>query len=345
MCNDIEDVSNFNLFSINTLSPLRFCSSCKNTFAIIKYIINNFLHYINQIPVILLEVMLHENNYVFIAHSVRMVYNVTGSIRSKKVPRKKGSAMKEKLYTIPLNDAVNAQDECPFCFVERAVEQDLMDFVLGSGSSYMEADIREMTDKAGFCRTHFKKMFDFENTLGNAWILKTHYMKIIGEMQQQFKSFTPAKVSFKDKLLKTTQAPNPIGVWITEKQDSCYICNQFKDTYQRYLDTFFYMYTRDEDFRERIKNSKGFCLIHFKDLIEAADVKLSDKDKAAFYDMVMPLMEENMKRVAEDVAWMVEKFDYENKDKPWKNSRDAIQRGMQKLKGGYPAAPAYQQKK
>ena len=240
--------------------------------------------------------------------------------------------MKEKLYTIPLNDAVNAQDECPFCFVERAVEQDLMDFVLGSGSSYMEADIREMTDKAGFCRAHFKKMFDFENTLGNAWILKTHYMKIIGEMQQQFKSFTPAKVSFKDKLLKTTQAPNPIGVWITEKQDSCYICNQFKDTYQRYLDTFFYMYTRDEDFRERIKN-------------EAADVKLSDKDKAAFYDMVMPLMEENMKRVAEDVAWMVEKFDYENKDKPWKNSRDAIQRGMQKLKGGYPADLPYKMNK
>ena len=55
--------------------------------------------------------------------------------------------MKEQLYTIPLNDAVNAGDECPFCFIERSVEQDLLDFVLGSGSSYMEADIREMTDK------------------------------------------------------------------------------------------------------------------------------------------------------------------------------------------------------
>jgi len=253
--------------------------------------------------------------------------------------------MKEKLYTIPLNDAVNAHDECPFCFIERAVEQDLMDFVLGAGSSYMEADIREMTDKAGFCRMHFKKMFDFENTLGNAWILKTHYMKIMNEMHQQFKAFTPPKVSFKDKFLKTTQDPNPIGVWITEKQDSCYICKQFSNTYQRYLDTFFYMYTRDEDFRNRIKNSKGFCLIHFKDLIETADVKLNDKDKAAFYDMVLPLMEENMKRVAEDVAWMVEKFDYKNADQPWKNSRDAIQRGMQKLKGGYPADTAYKMDK
>lgn len=65
--------------------------------------------------------------------------------------------MKEQLYTIPLNDAMDARDECPFCFIERAVERDVMDFCLGNSSSYMEADIREATDKAGFCRMHFKK--------------------------------------------------------------------------------------------------------------------------------------------------------------------------------------------
>ena len=70
--------------------------------------------------------------------------------------------MKEKLYTIPMNDAVNAKDECPFCYVERDVEQDLLDLVLGSGSSYMEADMRENTDKEGFCRYHFKKLFEYK---------------------------------------------------------------------------------------------------------------------------------------------------------------------------------------
>ena len=56
-------------------------------------------------------------------------------------------SMKEQLYTIPLNDAVNAQDECPFCFIHRSIEQDLLDFVLGSGSSYMEAHAaRRQTD-------------------------------------------------------------------------------------------------------------------------------------------------------------------------------------------------------
>ena len=36
---------------------------------------------------------------------------------------------------------------------------------------------------------------------------------------------------------------------------------------------------------------------------------------------------------------------YVNKDADWKNSRDAIQRGMQKLKGGYPADPVYKSSK
>ena len=85
--------------------------------------------------------------------------------------------MKEQLYTIPFNDAFAADDECPFCYIEQKVEQDLLDFTLGSGSSYMESDIRDMTDKAGFCRYHFQKMFQYGNTLGNAWILKTHFRK------------------------------------------------------------------------------------------------------------------------------------------------------------------------
>lgn len=245
--------------------------------------------------------------------------------------------MKEQLYTIPLNDAVNADDECPFCFVERSVEQDLIDFVLGSCSSYMEADIREMTDASGFCRTHFKKMFDYGNTLGNAWILKTHYRKMIGEMQKEFAHFKPNKTSLKDKFRKNAESGNAIGIWIHKKEASCYICSRFRETYDRYMDTFFYLWREDENFRKKIREGRGFCLPHFAEICESADGRLSDREKADFYEVMLPLMERNMKRLAEDVSWLVEKFDYRNKDADWKNSRDAIQRGMQKLKGGYPA--------
>ena len=253
--------------------------------------------------------------------------------------------MKEQLYTIPLNDAINAHDECPFCFIERKLEQDMLDFVLGSGSSYMETDIRNMTDKAGFCRTHFRKMYDYGNTLGNAWILKTHYMRTINEMKKEFAAYKPGKTSLKNKLTKTTSGDNTISMWIRKREDSCYICNHYKDTYDRYMDTFFYLYKNDDEFRQKVLDSKGFCLTHFGDLCDAADIKVSDKEKEAFYSAMFQLMASNMERISEDVAWLVEKFDYRNKDADWKNSKDAIQRGMQKLKGGYPADPKYQMSK
>ena len=60
--------------------------------------------------------------------------------------------------------------------------------------------------------------------------------------------------------------------------------------------------------------------------------------------MIFSLMEENMARVEEDLTWLIDKFDYRNKDAEWKNSKDALQRSMQKLRGGYPADPVYKLK-
>ena len=252
--------------------------------------------------------------------------------------------MKEQLYTIPLNDAVNAGDECPFCFIERNVEQDLLDYVLGSGSSYMEADMRAITDSEGFCRDHFKKMFTYGNTLGNGWILKTHYMNIRREMDKEFKSFRPGKVSLMNKLKKAPSS-NSLVNWARETEKSCYICGQFEKTYQRYLDTFFYLWNNDPEFVEKVSRSKGCCIPHFGDLCEKADETLSDSKKDEFYSMMKRLMTENFDRLQEDVSWLVEKFDYQNQDADWKNSKDAVQRGMQKLKGGYPADAPYRANK
>lgn len=253
--------------------------------------------------------------------------------------------MKETLYTIPLTDAFNAGDECPFCYVERDVEQDLLDLVLGSSASYMESDMRDLTDKAGFCRTHFKKMFDYGNALGNAWILKTHYIQMQLELANQIKMFAPSKSSFMNKLKKSDANENAISSWVKEKEDSCYICKNFEKTYDRYLDTFFFMYKKDGEMKKMMENSKGFCLHHFGDVCKRADVELNDKQKAEFYPFVFKQMQDNLKRVGEDVAWLVEKYDYRNKDADWKNSKDAVQRGMQKLRGSYPADPVYQQSK
>lgn len=252
--------------------------------------------------------------------------------------------MKEKLYTIPLNDAVNAGDECPFCYIERNVEQDLLDYCLGSAASYMEADTRELTDKYGFCREHIRKMYDYGNTLGNAWILKTHYRKTINEMTEQFKKYAPGKISFRDKI-KGAEVNNSISAWTRSKDKSCYICAEFDKMYGRYMDTFFYLFREDGEFKRKILEGKGFCLHHFGDLCEYAEKTLSDKEKSEFFPEMFKLMTDNMNRLYEDISWLIEKFDYRNRDADWKNSKDAVGRGMQKLRGSYPADPPYKQQK
>lgn len=255
--------------------------------------------------------------------------------------------MKETLYTIPLNDAFHANDECPFCFIERDLEHNSLDFILGT--AYMESDIREETDKKGFCRTHLKQMYDYGNALGNALMLKTHYIRLNKEMKEQMAHYSPQKGSFKNPFKKTaltdSQRENAMASWVQGKENSCYVCDYNKNTYERYLDTFFYMYKKDAAFKEMVKESKGFCLHHFGELMEAGESRLSEKEKKEFSAILFPLMEQNMKRIEEDISWFVNKFDYRYKDQDWKNSRDAVPRGMQKLHGGYPADLPYKENK
>lgn len=254
--------------------------------------------------------------------------------------------MKEQIHTIPISDAFENSGECPFCYIERRSENHSMDFVLGHGASYMEADIRDMTDKEGFCRAHFKKMFDYGNSLGNAWILKTLYMRYIEEMDSEFKKFKPDSVQ-KSGLFKSKNQPssNSIVNWINKREQTCFICDSVSKTFNAYMDTFFKMYEKEKDFTEKIANTKGFCLNHFKVLLEAADNKLKPAKKKEFYDLVLPMMKENMNRVFDDIAWFIEKYDYKNKDADWKDSKDAIQRGMQKIGGGDPSLPPHKLKK
>ena len=167
------------------------------------------------------------------------------------------------------------------------------------------------------------------------------------KLLEEFKNFKPDSVGKSSRLFGKSKPSgnNSIIEWINKRESTCFICTSVQNTFQAYMKTFFKMYRSDEEFRKQIASSKGFCIDHFKVLCEGADSMLSDKERADFYDVMLPLMRENINRVYEDVAWFVEKYDYKNRDADWKNSKDAIQRGMQKLRGSDPSLPPYVLKK
>lgn len=243
--------------------------------------------------------------------------------------------MKEKLYTIPLMEAFEQESECPLCYVKHKLEENALDFTLGSCASYMESDVRDQTDKAGFCREHFEKMYTYGNTLGNAHILQTHYKKTNQELSRLLKDYTPGRSDLLSRLKKSSsRESSPLIDWLRKREHSCFICSQIEDTYKRYLDTLFHLYKTNPEFSGCLKSSRGFCLTHFGDIVEEAPKKLNSSQLESFFAILFPLMEDNMKRVEDELSWLIDKFDYRNQDAPWKNSKDALPRGMQKLKGG-----------
>ena len=96
------------------------------------------------------------------------------------------------------------------------------------------------------------------------------------------------------------------------------------------MKTFFTMYEKDPELKEKLKNTKGFCLDHLKVVLEGADTYLKGDKRKEFYDIVLPLMHDNMNRIYEDVAWFIEKYDYKNKDADWKDNPQAytIRKGI-----------------
>lgn len=255
--------------------------------------------------------------------------------------------MKEKLYTIELNDAVKAEDECLFCWLERKLEQENLEFVLGA--SYMEDDIRAETSRKGFCRHHTKMMYDYGNSLGNAWILKSRLEYLNQELKRQMACYTPGKASGFLERLKKSERPAAGGsaaeTWIRSEEEHCYVCGRMKKIYERMLDTFIYMLRSDANFCERLLKSKGFCLHHFADVLRVCEEKLKPQEKQEWIPRLGELMTGNLDRVQEDINWLIEKYDYRNKDADWRQSRDAVQRTMQKTAGGYPADPVFQCRK
>jgi hypothetical protein len=246
--------------------------------------------------------------------------------------------MKETIYTIPLNEAFETTDECPFCHLERMTEQRTIKYVLGPGASYMEPDVRLATDREGFCGAHFKKMYDYGNSLGNALIMQTYFVSMFEEMVAEMDRFQ--KPGKRGIFANKPTEESSLVTWMRTKQSTCYICNKLDYNMDRYYATF-YQLIKDQEFRSKVENSKGFCMRHFLALMEKAPTELPNSQIDWFYDTVFTLMRANLARVKGDLDWFVDKFDYRNSAADWKNSRDAVSRTMQKIQGIYPADPPY----
>lgn len=230
--------------------------------------------------------------------------------------------MKEKIYTIPVNDAFDRDCECPICAMYQELENSAVEYTMGP--SYMEDDIRAETDKKGFCQKHLGQIYGMENRLGFALVMKTHLDKVIGDIEMLTKEPVKGKILF-----KKAEVPSVCG-YVQQLDNACFICDRIENTFQRYIDTVLHLYQSDKDFQKKYQESRGFCTAHFGLLIQRGQQKFSGALCEQFVADTNRLYLENMKRVRDDVAWFINKFDHKYADEPWKNAKDSLPRAMTK---------------
>lgn len=241
--------------------------------------------------------------------------------------------MKEEIYTIPVMDGFKEEGECPFCAMRKKLNDDALTFVLSP--SYMEEDVRGETNEKGFCQTHTKQLYERANSLGLALMLHSHMkhrMEVVKKTVGDPSNVKATKGIFSKKADAAVVAVKELrDKW----KNSCYICDRIDVSYGRFMNTFFHLWKKQPDFQQTVKNGKGFCMDHYLELVEKAAENLKGNDLTEFLTLITTQQEENMQRVADDLEWFTLKFDYRYKDKPWKNSQDAIPRSILKINSQY----------
>ena len=248
--------------------------------------------------------------------------------------------MRYHIDTIPVWDAMKLDGECLMCALERKTELGEAERYLGA--SVMEPDVRVKVNDRGFCRKHHAMLFTMSNRLGHALMLESHTIEIreklarisasLNKNADQLKNSGIAdKLNGKNKaaaaeIQKQAQA-------VTEMADSCLMCDTIEENMNRYMHTFFHLYQNDTEFRNRFEKSKGLCLPHLGKLLEAATQELGAKELGQFVETVTRLEKENMDRIQEDISWFIKKFDYRYENESWKNSKDAVERTVNKARG------------
>lgn len=226
--------------------------------------------------------------------------------------------MAEKIYSIKIKEAFSAKKSCPICALKAQLEQDETERILGA--SMMEPDIREETNRKGFCKNHLQALFAAGNKLPLALMLSTH----MAEAEKALFKKTSAPFS-------KTPDPKKLKEAYSKARKNCYLCSRTTEFMNRVLDNLCYLYQTESDFRALFGEQEYFCETHSLRLLDAAEKYLGKKERADFSADLAKINHAYIQKLQEDLDWFCKKFDYRYEKEDWKDSKDAPERATRYL--------------
>ena len=224
--------------------------------------------------------------------------------------------MKEKIYTIPVNESFDEKTECPLCFLRKKLESEEVDYALGA--AMMEPDVRIETNRLGFCESHLNQMTSRRGRLQLALMLETHTKEL-------------HNMIFKGGILSS-------AVKKAEKAESvrrtCFVCDKIGWGFERMTETIYRTYENDRDFREIFNGQDMFCLEHYSMLVRGMGKKMK-RYGDDFAKTLETKAGNYLDSLSADLKKYCSMYDYRNSgaDADWGNSKDSIERTVEFLTG------------
>lgn len=239
--------------------------------------------------------------------------------------------MKQKIYDIPVWDAYGIENlECPLCKIEQKMERDLMDILFDDMlmTPYFAVKLQQYC----FCSEHYRRLYVYKDKLGLALIVNNFLQCEKENLEKQLKTkFAGKKISLINKI-RTVLKPEKKQV---EMKKKCYLCEKIEENMPDYAEVLIKLWSKNDDFKKLYSNAKGHCQKHYDMLMQMSLQLLSQTKVHEFSGITAEMQLENTKRLIEELDWFVQKFDYRFQDEPWKNSKDALPRCINKLTGNF----------
>ena len=212
--------------------------------------------------------------------------------------------MKERIYSIPLTDALRDGCGCILCTIEKKLEADALEYFLGP--SMMEPDGRELTNEKGFCRRHLPMLFEKGNRLGLALILETH----VKELSEKINLVKKSGFMQKGYDLSLTAEK------LKEVAESCALCEKMNAQIKDAAGNLAYLWEQEKDFREMFENQGTLCPEHAGIVLSVCEKEIGGKNRDIFIEAVIKSQKKQLEELYDDLHEFVLSFDYRNAGKP-----------------------------
>lgn len=226
--------------------------------------------------------------------------------------------MRDDITSIPISEIFEVQDGCPLCRLRDLLEERVVDYI--TGAAMMEPDVRQETNKRGFCFAHYEQLLKKHNHLGVALIMESHLdsldKRIFGGL-------------FKDG--------GKQGKAAEEALSTCFVCERVEKNMQQMAENLCKLWERERDFRDTFAAQPSLCLPHYALLAKTAGQTMSKRYRAEFGDAAGKLARNELKALREDVHHFSTMFDYRNsgENADWGTSKDSVERSVHFLTSRY----------